>query len=60
MLFGCKTYAHVSDGKLDPRAIKCIFVSYPKGVKGYKLWVDELEKQKCFVSREVTFNELKK
>ena len=42
-------YAHVSQGQLEPRAKKCMFVGYPVGVKGYKLWytkrgVKELEK----------------
>ena len=27
-IFGCPAYAHVSDGKLAPRAIKCIFLGY--------------------------------
>lgn len=29
------------NGKLEPMAIKAIFIGYPEGVKGYKLWVDE-------------------
>lgn len=37
-IFGCPTYAHVNNGKLEPRAIKCIFLGYLDGVKGYKLW----------------------
>ncbi|RVW57769.1 Retrovirus-related Pol polyprotein from transposon TNT 1-94 [Vitis vinifera] len=33
-IFGCPAYAHVSDGKLEPRAMKCIFLGYATGVKG--------------------------
>ena len=36
-VFGCVTYAHVSQGKLEPRARKCMFLGYPDSVKGYKL-----------------------
>lgn len=56
-VFGCVAYAHSKIDKLESRALKCIFVGYPEGVKGYKLWVDEPGKQKCIVSRDVTFNE---
>ncbi|CAM8963279.1 unnamed protein product [Rhodiola kirilowii] len=35
--FGCSAYAKVSQGKLKPRAVKCVMLSYPDGVKGYKL-----------------------
>nr|GEY05010.1 RNA-directed DNA polymerase, eukaryota [Tanacetum cinerariifolium] len=37
-IFGCVAYSHVNQGKLKPRAIKCIFLGYPDGVKGYTLW----------------------
>nr|KYP48059.1 Retrovirus-related Pol polyprotein from transposon TNT 1-94 [Cajanus cajan] len=37
-VFGSVAYAHVKEGKLEPRVVKCVFVGYPKGVKGYKLW----------------------
>jgi hypothetical protein len=36
-VFGCTAYAHVDNGKLEPRAIKCLFLGYGSGVKGYKL-----------------------
>ena len=36
-IFGCPAYAHVDNGKLEPRSMKCIFLSYKSGVKRYKL-----------------------
>ena len=36
--FGCAAYAHQREGKLDARSIKCVFLGYGDGVKGYRLW----------------------
>ena len=36
-VFSCTAYAHVDNGKLEPRAIKCVFLGYRFGVKGYEL-----------------------
>lgn len=50
-VFGCVSYVHVPDNqprKLDAKAHKAIFVGYPPGVKGYKLY--DLEKKKFIVS----------
>uniref|UniRef100_A0A803QR32 Retroviral polymerase SH3-like domain-containing protein n=1 Tax=Cannabis sativa TaxID=3483 RepID=A0A803QR32_CANSA len=33
-----RTIANVRQDKLEPRAVKCIFIGYLNGVKGYKLW----------------------
>ena len=30
-IFGCHAYMHVSEGKLEPRARKCIFLGYASG-----------------------------
>jgi len=54
-VFGCTAYAHVDNGKLEPRAVKCIFIGYQHGVKGYKLWNPQT--QKVMLSRNVIFNE---
>ncbi|KAH9649066.1 hypothetical protein KPL70_025842 [Citrus sinensis] len=32
-IFYCTAYAHVKQGKLEPRALKCRFLGYPEGVK---------------------------
>jgi hypothetical protein len=54
-VFGCTAYAHVDNGKLEPRAAKCIFLGYEPGVKGYKLWNPQT--QKVVLNRNVIFNE---
>lgn len=36
--FGCLVYYHVDQGKLKPRAKKGVFLGYPQGVKGYRIW----------------------
>ncbi|KAG8501848.1 hypothetical protein CXB51_004653 [Gossypium anomalum] len=54
-IFGCPAYAHVSNGKLEPRSIKCVFLGYKAGVKGYKLWCPE--NRKVVISRDVVFDE---
>jgi hypothetical protein len=57
-VFGCVFF--VKDhrpmvGKLDPKAIKCIFVGYASTQKGYKCW-DPIGRR-LFVSMDVTFRE---
>ncbi|KAG8501467.1 hypothetical protein CXB51_003773 [Gossypium anomalum] len=54
-IFGCPAYAHVDNGKLEPRSIKCVFLDYKAGVKGYKLWCPE--NRKVVISRDVVFDE---
>ncbi|KAG8500494.1 hypothetical protein CXB51_002743 [Gossypium anomalum] len=54
-IFGCPAYAHVDNGKLEPRFIKCVFLGYKVGVKGYKLWCPE--NRKVVISRDVVFDE---
>ncbi|KAG8478680.1 hypothetical protein CXB51_028518 [Gossypium anomalum] len=54
-IFGCPTYAHVDNEKLEPRSIKCVFLGYKAGVKGYKLWCPE--NRKVVISIDVIFDE---
>ncbi|GJT36148.1 hypothetical protein Tco_0926567 [Tanacetum coccineum] len=56
-IFGCVAYSHVNQGKLKPRAIKCIFLGYHDGVKGYILWRLNDVKPKIIISRDAVFNE---
>ncbi|XP_073153422.1 uncharacterized mitochondrial protein AtMg00710-like [Henckelia pumila] len=58
-VFGCLAYAHVKQGNLDPKAMRCIFVGYPNGQKGYKVWNLESSGPRCFVTRDITFDETK-
>lgn len=53
--FGCTAYVHKVQEKTKPRALKGVFVGYPFGVKGYKVWISDI--QKCETSRNVVFNE---
>ncbi|KAG8474474.1 hypothetical protein CXB51_031434 [Gossypium anomalum] len=54
-IFGCPAYAHIDNGKLEPRFIKCVFLGYKAGVKGYKLWYPE--NRKVVIRRDVVFDE---
>nr|GEV53697.1 reverse transcriptase domain-containing protein [Tanacetum cinerariifolium] len=37
-IFGCVVYSYVKQGELEPRAVKCVFLGYLEGVKGYMLY----------------------
>ncbi|MCO5582114.1 hypothetical protein L7F22_036004 [Adiantum nelumboides] len=57
-VFGCLAYAHIPQqlrGKLDDKAVKCIFVGYSSGSKGYRLYNPATNK--IFESRRVIFAE---
>jgi len=59
-VFGCVAFIHVHDknrGKLDPRAIKCIFLGYSPTQKGFKCF--DPSSGKLFTSSNVTFFESK-
>ncbi|KAL0294121.1 UNVERIFIED_CONTAM: Retrovirus-related Pol polyprotein from transposon TNT 1-94 [Sesamum calycinum] len=46
-----------NNDKLEPRAQKCVFIGYPEGVKGYRLWLRNQTGFKVVISKDVTFNE---
>ncbi|PON99954.1 hypothetical protein TorRG33x02_043720 [Trema orientale] len=54
-IFECPAYAHIDNRKLEPRSMKCIFLCYKAGVKGYKLWCPET--RKIIMSRDIIFDE---
>ncbi|GJZ47598.1 retrotransposon protein, putative, ty1-copia subclass [Tanacetum coccineum] len=56
-IFGCVAYPHDKQGKLEPRAIKCVLLGYPEGVKGYRLYRLDGESPKIVTSKNVVFNE---
>ena len=56
-VFGCRVYAHVRQGKLEARAIKCVMLGYQRGVKEYRLWCTEPGNNKVVISRDVYFKE---
>ncbi|GKD00842.1 retrotransposon protein, putative, ty1-copia subclass [Tanacetum coccineum] len=56
-IFGCVVYSHVKQGKIEPKAVKCILFGYPKGVKGYRLYRFDDETPKIVTSRNLVFNE---
>ncbi|KAL4274119.1 hypothetical protein GQ457_13G011820 [Hibiscus cannabinus] len=56
--FGSLAYASVlpkSKTKLHSRAHQCVFLGYPKNIKGYRLF--DLQNRNVFVSRDVVFCE---
>ncbi|GJY73682.1 retrotransposon protein, putative, ty1-copia subclass [Tanacetum coccineum] len=56
-IFGCVSYPHDKQGKLEPKVVKCVLLGYPEGVKGYRLYKLEDESPKIVTSRNVVFNE---
>ena len=57
-VFGCDAYVHIPKhkrGKLESKSVKCVFVGYQDGCKGWRLY--EPRSNQLFVSRDVTFVE---
>jgi hypothetical protein len=58
IIFGCTSFVYIrSDGigKLDPKALICVFIGYSSTQKGYKRY--HPPSHKFFVSQDVTFHE---
>jgi len=59
-VFGCVVFVHIHSqfhGKLDPRAVKCIFVGYASNKKGYRCY--HPLSRKFFTSMDVPVDEIK-
>nr|GFC72508.1 putative polyprotein [Tanacetum cinerariifolium] len=65
-IFGWVAYPHNKQGKLEPRAVKCVILGYLEGVKGtdyiegvkgYRLYRLDDESPKIVTSRNIVFNE---
>ena len=57
-VWGCRAYAHVQRdvrNKLQWHMVKCVFIGYPDGYKGWKLW-DPVAK-KVIICESVVFDE---
>ena len=53
-IFGCVCFVHArNSGKLEPRALKCVFIGYSPTQKGYKCY--HPPSRRFFVSMDVTF-----
>jgi hypothetical protein len=40
-VFGCDAFVHVTKekkSKMDKKVVKCIFIGYKEGMKGYNIW----------------------
>jgi len=54
-IVGSPVFAHVNNGKLVPRDVKCMFLRYAYESKRHQLWCPD--SKKVIQSRDVTFNE---
>jgi hypothetical protein len=60
-VFGCDAFVHVPKekrSKMDKKEVKCIFIGYKEGMKGYKLW--DPASRKTMYSRDVVFREVRR
>ena len=58
-VFRALAFAYIKQDKLGARAIRCAYIGYPPGIKGYKLWRMEPGEPKCIINISVIFDETK-
>jgi hypothetical protein len=59
-VFGCDAFVHVPKekrSKMDKKEVKCIFIGYKEGMKGYKLW--DPASRRTMYNRDVVFREVR-
>ena len=55
-VWGCPAYVkYLKTDKLKPRSDKCLFIGYPKEIKGYYFYL--ADEQKVFISNKTVFLE---
>ena len=55
-VFGCTTYVHLHQTtKLDPKAVRCLFIGYSAVQKGYKCY--DPTTKRIYITCDVTFHE---
>jgi hypothetical protein len=60
-VFGCDVFVHVPKekrSKLDKKEVKCIFIGYKEGMKGYKIW--DPASRKIMYNQDVVFREVQR
>jgi hypothetical protein len=60
-VFGCDAFVHFPKekrSKLDKKVVKCIFIEYKEGMKGYKLC--DPASRKIMYNRDVVFREFRR
>lgn len=57
-VFEALVFVHIKQDKLDVRIVKCIFIDYQEGMKGYKSWKMDPRGSKFIISMDATFDEV--
>ncbi|KAH9687838.1 hypothetical protein KPL70_014918 [Citrus sinensis] len=52
-IFGCPAYAHVKQGKLEPKAFKCVFLGYPAAIENQTIERESGCDKKSFLEVEL-------